>query len=88
MWPQIPREFAIQFAEHEEEIERTYQRDGSGAMEIMRAQRGVDGSEQQRAIEHAFLEQIEHDPLYACSKPAQETATWQRYQSLIKNRED
>jgi hypothetical protein len=72
----IPPEFAIQFAEQEEEMERRYQRDGSGAIEIMRAQQGADGSEQQCAIDHAFLEQIKHDPLYACSKPAQETAIW------------
>ncbi|KAF2822731.1 hypothetical protein CC86DRAFT_261125, partial [Ophiobolus disseminans] len=77
---EIPREFAIQWAEHKEEIQRTYQRGRWDAIELMRAQWGVDGSEQQRAIEHAFLEQIEHDPLYACSKPAKETALWGRYQ--------
>jgi hypothetical protein len=84
---EIPPEFAIQFAEQEEEMERRYQRDGSGAIEIMWAQQGADGSEQQRAVDHAFLEQIEHDPLYARSKPAQETAIWQQYQSIMKNRE-
>jgi hypothetical protein len=83
---EIPPEFAIQFAEQEEEMERRYQRDCSDAIKLMRAQRGADGSEQQRAIDHAFLEQIEHDPLYACSKPAQETAIWKRYQSIMKDR--
>jgi hypothetical protein len=81
---EIPGEFAIQLAEYREEIKRTRQRDYSDAMESIRTQRGVDGSEQQRAVDHAFLEQIEHDPLYACSKPAQETAIWQRYQSIMK----
>jgi hypothetical protein len=52
---EIPREFAIQFAEYKEEIKRTCQRDYLGAIEIMRVQRGVDGSEQQRAIDYAFL---------------------------------
>jgi hypothetical protein len=42
---EIPHEFVIQFAEHEEEIKRRYQRDGSGAIEIMRAQQGTHGSE-------------------------------------------
>lgn len=84
---EIPCEFAIQFAEHEEEIKRKYQRDGSSALETMRAERGADGSEQQRAKDHAFLEQIEHDPLYACSKPGKETVLWKRYRSAMENRE-
>jgi hypothetical protein len=84
---EIPPNFAIQFAEHEKKIERIYQRDRWDAVDIMRAQWGVDGSEQQRAVEHAFLKQIEHDPLYACSRPAKETTIWRHYQSAMKNGE-
>jgi hypothetical protein len=80
----IPPEYDIEIAEHEEEVQRTYYRDRWGAIDAMRAQWGEDGSGQRRAVEHAFLQQIEQDPLYARSKPAEETAIWRRYQMYMK----
>jgi hypothetical protein len=80
----IPPEYAIQFAEHEEELQHIYYRGHRDAIEAMRVQWGEDGSEQRRAVEHAFLQQIEQDPLYARSKPAEETAIWRHYQMFMK----
>jgi hypothetical protein len=39
----------------------------------MQVQQGIDSSKQQRAIDFVFLKQIEHNLLYAYSKPAKET---------------
>jgi hypothetical protein len=65
-------------------VEHTYKRDRWDAIDAMRAQWGEDGSEQRRAVEHAFLQQIEQDPLYACSKPAEETVLWRNYRMYMK----
>jgi hypothetical protein len=80
----VPPEYAIRIAENKEEVRRTYYRDRWDAIDAMRAQWGEDGSEQRRAVEHAFLQQIEQDPLYACSKPAKETVLWRDYQMYMK----
>lgn len=81
---ELPPELATLLAEHEKELWRIYRRDRWETIETLRAQWGIEGSEQQRAVEHAFLTQLEQDPLYACSRPAKETALWRRYQVYMK----
>ncbi|KAH7396769.1 hypothetical protein DE146DRAFT_50181 [Phaeosphaeria sp. MPI-PUGE-AT-0046c] len=80
----LPSEFAIPLADHEKELRRIYQRDRWETIENLRVQWGIEGSEQARAIERAFLTQLEQDPLYTCSIPAKETALWKNYQMCMK----
>lgn len=49
------------------------------AREKMITDWGVKGSEQRRIAEHAFLSQVEFDPLYAHSKPGKQASIWIRY---------
>jgi hypothetical protein len=83
----IPPEFAAEFAAQRERIEQRVKQGRDDATELMRKRWGVLGTEQRRVAEHAFLSQLEHDPLYACSRPARQTTMWNWYRATMDKEE-
>ncbi|KAF2134170.1 hypothetical protein P153DRAFT_363154 [Dothidotthia symphoricarpi CBS 119687] len=74
-----PEEFRHRFEQHEAELRRMRKRDIEGALEKMLRDWSEKTSEEQLGAEQAFLHQLDHDPLYAHGRPAQESLTWLTY---------
>jgi hypothetical protein len=83
----VPLELAAEINTQDERIERKYMQGRDNAIELMRKSWGVLGSEQRRVAEHAFLSQLEHDPLYTCSRPARQTILWNAYKGIMNDDE-
>jgi hypothetical protein len=83
----LPSEFAAEFAAQRERIERRVKQGRDDATELMRKRWGALGTEQRRVAEHAFLSQLEHDPLYACNRPARQTILWNWYRATMDKEE-
>ncbi|KAF2274546.1 uncharacterized protein EI97DRAFT_468725 [Westerdykella ornata] len=47
---------------------------------------GEEGSAKRHEAEKAFLDQLDHDPLYSLGKPAQYTKTWDELKKVIRER--
>ena len=84
---EVPPEFAAEYAAHEARIEARLEQGRDIARDTMRNHWGMPDTAQRRAAERAFLEQIEHVPLYACSKPAEQTIMWKHYKMVMSREE-
>jgi hypothetical protein len=70
-----------------EQINRRHKQDREDAIGTLRRSWGVLGTEQRRVAEHAFLSQLEHDPLYTCSRSAKQTFLWNWYKATMNDEE-
>lgn len=84
---EVPPEFAAEFAAQRKQLERRQKQGCDHAIESMRKSWAVPGTEQRRIAEYAFLSQLEHDPLYACGRPARQTSIWNWYRMIMDKKE-
>jgi hypothetical protein len=54
------------------------------AIARMQIEWGKQGSQQRSTAEHAFLSQLQHDPLYVQDKPPRESDLWIRFQRAME----
>ncbi|KAH8707667.1 hypothetical protein GQ44DRAFT_715624 [Phaeosphaeriaceae sp. PMI808] len=74
-----PPEIAIRFAQQDQMLNDMLQRECKDVFERLASDWGAEGSDQRRIAEDAFLHQLQHDPLYARSKPRRESSIWTSY---------
>jgi hypothetical protein len=79
----LPPDYEAEFAAQEEQIESRHKQRRMDVIETMRTSWSALGSEPRRIAEHAFLSQLEDDPLYAGSRPGEQTFMWKYYQATM-----
>ncbi|KAF2820794.1 hypothetical protein CC86DRAFT_374124 [Ophiobolus disseminans] len=72
------------FQDHSARLARIQQQ-CTDAMEGLRSEWGKEGSTQRTEAEHAFVSQLQHDPLYTHEYPPRDSSIWRRYQREMNN---